>query len=124
MGVWFGTAGCRTANLAASPIHDFRILLFMSRSPHNIEAQIDAVKTEANNEAKNDAKTPGKETLFARVTRESQERRAQSDRRSAARRATELAEISKQLSARTPMKKPQEPERPPDVDDACDSDAS
>ncbi|HUS19537.1 MAG TPA: hypothetical protein VMZ25_07790 [Terriglobales bacterium] len=47
---------------------------------------------------------PEKESLFAKVTRESQERRAQSDRRSAVRRAAEMQEIARQVAARTPPK--------------------
>ena len=44
------------------------------------------------------------ESRFTQVTRESKERRAQSDRRSAVRRAAEMQEIARQVAARTPVK--------------------
>lgn len=43
------------------------------------------------------------ESRFTRVTRESKERRAQADRRGAARRAAEMQEIARQVAARKPV---------------------
>jgi hypothetical protein len=60
-----------------------------------------------------------KESLFAQVTRESQERRAQSDRRSAVRRAAEMQEIARQVAARTPPK----PRPAASTDDSADADS-
>jgi hypothetical protein len=48
--------------------------------------------------------TNPEESRFTQVTRESKERRAQSDRRSAVRRAAEMQEIARQVAARTPVK--------------------
>ncbi|MEO6120525.1 MAG: hypothetical protein ABIP12_07545 [Terriglobales bacterium] len=50
-------------------------------------------------------KPADKESLFAQVTRMSQEKRAVSDRRAQARRVTEQVEISRQIAARAPLPK-------------------
>jgi hypothetical protein len=64
-----------------------------------------------------EAKAQEKESLFTQVRRQSQERREEADRRSAARRASDLAEIDRQLAAR---KAPEHPR--PVAGDALDDD--